>query len=479
MSTLKKGKWMKLRSLFEKGIHFLYKWVEPRSGNEDAARREFILNTLLLGALTLSFVSSGVVLADYISLRDSFHDGSLFVVPCAFIFFFALYLLSRKGFSVYVSYAFAGAYFLLATYTVYSWGIDIPQGLLVFVLIIVMSGILVSTRFAAIVTASTSAVILLLGYLQNNFITHPNLYWKREMLKMEDAIVIVITFCIVALVSWLSNREIEKSLFRARSAERDLRKERDSLEVKVKERTSELERAQFEKTEQMHRFVEFGRAASGIFHDMVNPVQAAIFSLGNLEQVALQSGNADLKNYAEEAVAQMEKAKSFINTARNQITRQEININFDPDEQIALVFQMLSFRAKREKVSLVYAPPATRSIMTGNPLSFHRLIAGLVSNAIDAYEGVATKNGRPRTVTVTSEKQAGMLEFSVADSGKGISAENQKKIFEVFFTTKGIEKGTGIGLAICKEIAEKEFGGALRFASKEGEGSTFIAELPI
>lgn len=479
MNTLIKGRDVAKHSLFKKSVHFLYKLVEPRSKNEDLKRREFILNVLLFGSLALSFVAAVDVFVNYLYTESVFRGAPPLVVPGALMFFTVLYALSRRGFYVAVSYVFVGVYFVLASYTVYSWGIDLPQGLLTYVLVIVMSGVLIGTRFALIITLIVSGMIFLFGYLQNNLITYPDLRWKLEMLGVSDVIVFALTFCVIALVSWLSNREIEKSLFRARSAERDLRKERDSLEVKVKERTKELERVQFEKAEQMHRFVEFGRAASGIFHDMVNPVQAAIFSLGNLEQVALQSGNADLKNYTREAVAQMEKAKSFINTARGQITRQEININFDPDEQIALVFQMLSFRAKREKVSLVYAPPATRSMLTGNPLSFHRLIAGLVSNAIDAHEGVATENGRPRTVTVTSEKQAGMLKFSVADSGKGISVENQKKIFEVFFTTKGIEKGTGIGLAICKEIAEKEFGGALRFASKEGEGSTFIAELPI
>ena len=298
------------------------------------------------------------------------------------------------------------------------------------------------------------------------------------MLKMGDAVVIVVTLGVIMLVSWLSNREIEKSLVRARHAESDLRKERDSLEIKVKKRTSELERLQFEKTEQMQRFVEFGRASSGLFHDMVNPVQAAILSIEHLKNVASTSSSADIKKYIDEAVAQMEKARNFINTARGQITKQEININFDPEEQIAIVFQMLSFRARRDKVQLTKAQSPVRLEIKGNPLSFNRLIAGLVSNAIDSYDGVSSEKESPRAVTVVSEKNKNFLRFSVVDNGKGISSDDQKKIFELFFTTKGVERGTGIGLAICKEIAEKEFGGALSFKSEEGVGTTFVVEIP-
>jgi len=479
MDTFIKGKRIILRDLFKKSIHFLYKNIEPKSENEDLKRREFILNVLLLGSVTLAFFATIFAVVDYINFGSSFKGDTPLISLGVFTFFLALFVLSRRGFYVVVSYIFVAIYFVAATHTGYSWGVDIPQGLLIYVLVIIMSGILVSTRFAVVVTMIVSITVLLLGYFQNSSIVHPNLYWRDEMFKIEDTVIFVVTFGVIVLVSWLSNREIEKSLLRARAAERDLRKERDSLEIKVKQRTSELERLQFEKTEQMQRFVEFGRASSGLFHDMVNPVQAAILSIEHLKNVAPTSSSVDIKKYINEAVVQMEKARSFINTARSQITKQEISINFDPEEQIAIVFQMLSFRAKREKVQLIRSKHLTGSALSGNPLSFNRLVAGLVSNAIDSYDGVVLEKDNLRTVTVTSEKNENSLKFSVADNGKGINKENQERIFELFFTTKGVEKGTGIGLAICKEITEKEFGGTLSFKSDEGVGAVFVVEIPI
>lgn len=479
MDTFKKGNWIITNTLFKKSVHFLYKFVKPKSKDEDSARREFILNTLLFGSGIFSFVAAVGVVVNFFSLGASFRGVSPVIAIGAFLFFLVLYTLSRRGFYVWVAYIFVAMYFVLATNTIYFWGIDVPQALLVYALVIIMSGVLVGTRFASMVTLLISLIILILGYFQNSLITHPDLHWKQEMLKNGDAVVIVFTLCVTMLVSWLSNREIEKSLLRARAAELELRKERDSLEVKVKERTAELERAQFEKNEQMHRFVEFGRAASGIFHDMVNPVQAAMLSLGYLKQIVVKGEREDIKNFAAQASAQMEKARDFINVARSQLTQQEINIDFDPEEQIALVFQMLSFRAKREKVQLIYKEYSTQFMLKGNPLSFNRLIAGLVSNAIDSYDEVSMNDKLPRTVLVTSEKHEQFLIVSVHDNGAGMSKENQKRIFELFFTTKGLEKGTGIGLVICKEIAEKEFNGKIYFESEEGKGTVFTLELPI
>jgi CheY-like chemotaxis protein len=69
------------------------------------------------------------------------------------------------------------------------------------------------------------------------------------------------------------------------------------------------------------------------------------------------------------------------------------------------------------------------------------------------------------------------LMLSVADTGPGIPAEKRDRIFNPFFTTKPVGQGTGLGLSISDGIA-REHGGRLRVESQEGEGATFILELP-
>lgn len=463
-----------------KGLIFLFnKLVKPNSTDDDIARTEFILNIILISSIVLAVSALIQSTYSFITLGETYKGDHPLFIMLILSLFAELLILSRSGFVRVAGRAVVVLYFLSISHGLYYFGVDQPQVLLSYAIVITIAGIVVGTRFAFITTFAVTSVLLIFGYLQIMGIYSPHSYWKNEGLVIADIVIFSVTFGILSVVSWLSNREIEKSLYRARSAERDLRKERDFLEVKVKERTRELERVQFEKTEQMHRFVEFGRRASGLFHDMVNPVQASVLSLENLKNSVAEQGRSELIDYANSAIEQMDKTRKFINTARNQIARHEIHIKFDPEEQIALAFQMLSFRAKCEKVELVYHARTQSMFLIGNPLSFNRLISGLVSNAIDAYDGVPVVDGRTRAVTVISEKRGDAIYFSVADMGNGIRDEDQKKIFELFFTTKGIEKGTGIGLALCKEIAEKEFEGSLAFTSKEGAGSTFTIKLPV
>lgn len=470
----------KIKAVLKACAMVLYiKLVKQNSRDEDTARIEFILNTILLMSLLLVTAAFSLVIHNSIIEGGLYKGNPPFYIGAILALFVALLVLSRMGFIKIASYGAIVLYFLPIVYGTYYFGIDQPQTLLSYTIIIVIAGILLGTRVSFILTLAISATFLVFGYLQIGGILPPHSYWRQEELGVADVIIFAITFFILAVVSWLSNREIEKSLIRARSAEKGLREERDMLEIKVKERTNELERVQLEKTKQMQNFVEFGRLASGLFHDMVNPVQAAILSLHNLKQFTSTNSGTNLKSLVDETLAQMEKARAFINMARTQIMRQEVNIHFDPEEQIALVFQMLSFRAKREKVELVYSPHKVPVSLVGNPTSFNRLIAGLVTNAIDAYDDTEIKGNLSRTVTIAVEEKDGMLLFSVADNGKGISKENQKKIFGLFFTTKGIEKGTGVGLVLCKEIAEKEFYGDIDFNSGEGVGTTFVVKIPI
>jgi signal transduction histidine kinase len=104
---------------------------------------------------------------------------------------------------------------------------------------------------------------------------------------------------------------------------------------------------------------------------------------------------------------------------------------------------------------------------------FNSILQNLISNAI--------KFTKPGGCINILSKDAGMyIELSVEDNGIGIKDEDIKNIFGLScFTTYGTnkEKGTGLGLLICKEMVEKN-GGAIRVESKYGVGSKFIFTLP-
>jgi signal transduction histidine kinase len=102
-------------------------------------------------------------------------------------------------------------------------------------------------------------------------------------------------------------------------------------------------------------------------------------------------------------------------------------------------------------------------------------LANLVSNAIDACTLSGTK--RSYVVMLSSREESGTIVYEVTDNGQGMDYEISRKVFSKFFSTKGSDRGTGLGLLTTKKIVHQH-GGKISFTSKEGEGSAFRIELP-
>jgi signal transduction histidine kinase len=106
--------------------------------------------------------------------------------------------------------------------------------------------------------------------------------------------------------------------------------------------------------------------------------------------------------------------------------------------------------------------------------SIHGCVTNLVSNALDACE---ISDKADRHVIVTTREEDGVLVFEVTDNGTGIDAEIRRKVFTNFFSTKGSDKGTGLGLLTTRKIVQ-EHGGKVSFESTAGEGSVFRLLFP-
>jgi len=102
-----------------------------------------------------------------------------------------------------------------------------------------------------------------------------------------------------------------------------------------------------------------------------------------------------------------------------------------------------------------------------------RVFANLICNAIQHHE---REDGR---VEVSIEDNGGFYEFTVADDGPGIAAENRDKVFDIFQTLKSKDRGggTGIGLALVKKLVESQ-GGTITLDTRPGPGATFRFTLP-
>jgi two-component system NtrC family sensor kinase len=123
-------------------------------------------------------------------------------------------------------------------------------------------------------------------------------------------------------------------------------------------------------------------------------------------------------------------------------------------------------------ITLESEPTCPIPAVSGHPSRLQQVVLNLFTNAMDA----TPPGGTIRVVTRVAPQDA-QVELEVADSGRGIPSANLRKIFEPFFSTKGPDRGTGLGLFISARIV-REHKGRIEVASEEGRGSVFTVRLP-
>lgn len=147
---------------------------------------------------------------------------------------------------------------------------------------------------------------------------------------------------------------------------------------------------------------------------------------------------------------------------------------FDLSELVQENIDLLSAQAAAKTIKLEYEDPAPTPVMA-HKNSVTTVIRNLISNSIKF-----TPTGG--TITVSVKKSSDEALVSIADTGVGMSKEVIDKIFRIDakHSTKGTadEKGTGLGLVLCKDFVEKN-NGSIGVHSEEGKGSTFYFTLPV
>ena len=136
------------------------------------------------------------------------------------------------------------------------------------------------------------------------------------------------------------------------------------------------------------------------------------------------------------------------------------------------VAELAQAPAKEKQVALATKLATPLPEIAVDPDGIHHALLNIVTNAIEA---VPAMKGRVEISTRLST-QGNEVCIAVADNGPGIETEDQPKIFQAFYSTKG-QKGTGLGLAAALKIVE-EHGGRITLKSIPGEGSAFVIRLP-
>ncbi|HEX74279.1 MAG TPA: PAS domain S-box protein [Dehalococcoidia bacterium] len=220
------------------------------------------------------------------------------------------------------------------------------------------------------------------------------------------------------------------------------------------------------------RLASLGELASGIAHELNNPLTAVIgFSDLLLEK--------DLPDYVKEDLTVINReAKRTSRIVRNLLTfarkhpeeKQAVDIN-------NLIENVLEIRAYQQKVNNIEVNTQLITDLPEIMASHFELQQVFVNIVINAEHFMIEAHNRG-TLTITTERTGEIVKVSFADDGPGIAKENLRHLFNPFFTTKEVGKGTGLGLSICHGIISR-CGGRIYAESELGKGATFVVELPI
>ncbi|OFY55310.1 MAG: hypothetical protein A2X22_02915 [Bacteroidetes bacterium GWF2_49_14] len=296
---------------------------------------------------------------------------------------------------------------------------------------------------------------------------------------------------------FLSDRIMRKRL---------LEKERAMAKEKELEQAKEIEKAyhQLKTTQsqliQSEKMASLGELTAGIAHEIQNPLNF----VNNFSEVSnelvdemneeLDKGDIDVaKVIASDIKQNLEKilhhgkradaiVKGMLQHSRSSSGMKEpTDINHLADEYLRLSYHGL--RAKDKSFNADFKTDFDPSMpkISVIPQDIGRVLLNLINNAFYAVsvKALAAANGHFKpTVIVSTKKLGSYIEIRVKDNGNGIPDDILGKVFQPFFTTKPTGEGTGLGLSLSYDIV-KAHGGELKVETKEGEGSTFMIQLPL
>ena len=226
-----------------------------------------------------------------------------------------------------------------------------------------------------------------------------------------------------------------------------------------------------------------GRLAGGVAHDFNNLLTvilgySQILADGVPAGSRLADSTAQIKSAAEKAAGITRQLLAF--SRKQVLTPRVINLN-----DILLNLDSLLRRLIGEDIEVMTAPATDLGTVKADPSQIEQVIMNLALNSRDAMPGggkltLETSNAA-LDETYARDRQPVVpgryVMLAVSDTGEGMNAETQGRIFEPFYTTKEVGKGTGLGLSMVYGIV-KQSGGYIWVYSEPGRGTTFKIYLP-
>ncbi|CAN5250302.1 hypothetical protein BH11MYX1_BH11MYX1_14790 [soil metagenome] len=266
------------------------------------------------------------------------------------------------------------------------------------------------------------------------------------------------------------------------------------LERAVQMRTADLARKNRELAETLdkltraqqqlvrsEKLASIGQLVAGIAHEINNPVNAIVNTVGPLEEAAMQIDDPDPAARMEAAkdVREMvrvvqrgaQRTKAIVSALHNYSrTDEESVVDFDIDRSIDDSLELLRHLLKGniDVVKQYNSPGRVR----GHAGQINQVFMNLLTNAAQALSG-----REHAKITIETRGEGDYVEVKIGDNGSGIPSDVLPRIWDPFFTTKDVGEGTGLGLSIVHELVERH-GGVIECDTKLGEGTTFTVRIP-
>ena len=276
----------------------------------------------------------------------------------------------------------------------------------------------------------------------------------------------------------------------------------DALELQVKERTKSLQQAFANLKQVQEKLIAqgklsfLGKNTVYLSHEIRNPLGiielANLVSKGLIQELARQEPSSqqqptftkmlDNSHEIEQSLERINRIIVLLNEHIKSDERPAYECNLNEVTEEALEITIYSFGIRHNWTERVELHTDYDSNLTKIQLyrsEFERALCNLIDNSLYSLMQKKTKNPDflPR-LSITTKLLNEQVQVIIEDNGEGIKPEEENKVFEEFYSNKGLE-GTGLGLFIVKQIIEGKHDGSLRLETEWGEFARIMITLPL
>ncbi len=242
----------------------------------------------------------------------------------------------------------------------------------------------------------------------------------------------------------------------------------------------ELEKKEIENEQlliQNSKMAALGEMVSAISHQWRQPLSTLLMLISNIEDMIKKENFEKANDYLDRSRDNIELMNETINAFRNFYKEDFGKAKFDLVTIINEIILISSPQTVMNGIALEFIYDKNNNyICDSYPSYIKQVLINLIGNSKDELSTILQENPLYKaSIKVFLTRKDNKFYIIIEDNGRGISIENQNKIFKPFFTTKG-EQGTGTGLYLCKLLVETKMNGRF-FLDNKSNPTIFVIEI--